>query len=414
MKFWLLALSIILFILLSMFAFTTLKQPTIKVGLLYSGSGTMAHNEIPVAQMFRASIEQINKEGGIQNRKIEILEFDAKSEPAAFQKGAQELTQKGVIALFGCWTSASRKAVKEVVEKEKNLLFYPVQYEGFERSQNIIYLGLSANQQINPTISFIQNHFGKDVYLVGSDYIYPKATNAYIQELAQLTELNVVAQRYYKLGSSDFSTLAEDIRAKKPSAIINTLNGDSNIAFFDALHQAGIDAREVPVFSFSVDESLITSIAKKIGTQALYGHYATWGYFDVLSKNRSDAFTQFIEQNLPKNSISDAMFSTYVGVQLFKQALLNTKEITTKALLENLKAMSINISEEIYYIDPKNNHIHREVFIGQIAKNAHIDIIWKSQDAVQPTPYPPFHNEEFWDKVVEDIYKEYHNGWEAQ
>lgn len=414
MKFFIIVLGVIVFIISSMFAFVHLKQENIKIGLLYSKSGTMSANELPIGIMLKAAVEDINKKGGIKKRNLEIVEFDGKSDPDEFKKGAKELVEKGVIAIFGCWTSASRKAVKDVVEKEDNLLFYPVQYEGFESSKNIIYLGLSANQQINPTIDFIQTHFGKNIYLVGSDYIYPKATNNYIKELSKLTELNVLGERYYKLGSRDFSDCIQEIKSKKPDAVINTINGDSNIAFFKELEKNGIDSHTVPVFSLSLDESMIQEISAQIGSGAMKGHYTTWGYFDILNKNRWNDFTKFLDKNMRNYQVSDAMFSTYAGVSLLKEALEASQEFSTKNLLKNIKGSSINISENIYYIDPKNNHMHRRVLIGQIDNSLNINIVWQSKNIILPKPYPEFKSKEFWDYMLNDIYAGYSNSWEAK
>lgn len=414
MKFLTIVFGVTLFIISSMFAFVNLKQESIKIGLLYSKSGTMSANEIPVGVMLRAAVEEINKNGGIKNQKLEVVEFDGKSDPNEFRLGAKELIDRGVIAIFGCWTSASRKAVKDIVEKENNLLFYPVQYEGFESSENIIYLGLSANQQINPTIDFIISNYGKNIYLVGSDYIYPKATNIYIKELSKLTELNVLGERYYKLGSRDFKDLAQDIRSKKPDAIISTINGDSNIAFFKELEKNGIKSDTIPVFSFSLDESMIKEMAVQIGSDTISGHYMTSGYFDVLNKNHSNDFTKFLDKNMKNHQVSDAMFSVYLGVSFLKEALEMSQELSTKNLLKNIKGSSINISDNIYYVDPKNNHLHRRVLIGQIDKNLDINIVWQSKNIVIPKPYPEFKSKEFWDYMLNDIYAGFSNSWEAK
>lgn len=414
MKFWGVVIAIIGFIVLSMFAFMNIKQESIKVGLLYSQTGTMATNEIPVAKMFQSAVNEINKNGGIKNKKIQILEFDGKSDPNEFKKGAQQLIDEGAMALFGCWTSASRKMVKEVVEKESNLLFYPVQYEGLEQSPNIVYLGLSANQQINPTLSFIQEHFGNDVYLIGSDYIYPKTANFYIKELAKLTDLNIVQERYFKLGDMNFEGIAQEIKQLKPKAIINTINGDSNIAFFEELKKHGITSSDFPVFSLSLDESSLQTISQKIGIEPLIGHYATWGYFNIMNQNKSNDFTRLIENNLQDQKITDAMFSIYVGVELFKQVLLKSDEISTAVLQKNIQRASVNVSQNIYYVDGKNNHTHKKVLIGKITQNADFNIIWESQNIVAPRPYPEFKSREFWEDGLMKIYEDFGNSWEAK
>jgi len=413
MKFFIIVFSIIVFITASMFALSLTKKESIKVGLLYSKSGTMSTNEKPLSDMLRAAVWQINKDGGVLGREIEIIEFDGKSDSQEFKKGAEELIAKGAVSIFGCWTSASRKEVKEVVEASNNVLFYPLQYEGFEESQNIVYLGLSANQQINPAIDFIQTNFGNDIYLVGSDYIYPKAANFYINELAKLTELNVKAERYYALNSTDFKDLFEDIKSKKPNAIINTLNGDSNIEFFKKLKENGITSNDIPVISLSVDEASLSKISKE-NAAIMYGHYAVWGYFDVMNKSTNE-FSDLLRDRFEKDVVvTDAMFSIYLGAQFFKQALLRSKKITTEEILKNIKRSSINISGNIYHIDPDTRHLYRNVYIGKINTLNKFDIVWSSSQIINPQPYPRFKERPFWENKIGDIYKSYGNSWEAK
>ena len=402
MKFWIICSSIVVFIVATMFAHVQLKKEKIKIGLLYSASGTMATSEIPVAQMVRAAIKELNDNGGILGREVELLEFDGKSDPLLFAKGAQELIDKGAISLFGCWTSASRKEVKKVVEKNGNVLFYPVQYEGLESSPNIVYLGLSANQQINPTLDFIQSRFGKNIYLVGSEYIYPKAANFYIKELSKLSEFEVVAERYVPLGSTDFGDLFEDIIAKKPHAIINTLNGDSNRDFFLSLAQHAISAKEIPVFSLSLDESLIAQMQTPAHRNALTGHYAAWGYFNIMNENKTNRFTLFLERYFQEHKeITDAMFSAYVGVQIFKESLIKAQEATPQAVLAHIKRKSFYLSGNIYFIDPKNHHTHRHVMLGKINEKGSFDIVWHSPQIIKPTPYPTFKSQKEWEECLD-------------
>ena len=402
MKFWILCISIVVFIVAAMFAHLQLQKESIKIGLLYSASGTMATSEIPVANIVRAAIKELNDNGGILGQEVQLLEFDGKSDPLLFAKGAQELIDQGAISLFGCWTSASRKEVKKVVEQNNNVLFYPVQYEGLESSPNIVYLGLSANQQINPTLDFIQSHFGKRVYLVGSEYIYPKAANFYIKELSRLSEFEVIAERYIPLGSNNFGDLFEDILAKKPHAIINTLNGDSNIDFFLGLQRHAIAAKDIPVFSLSLDESLLAPMQATTHPHAMSGHYAAWGYFNIMNENKTNRFTLFLERYFQEHEeITDAMFSAYIGVQLFKESLNKAQDATPQAVLTHIKRKSFYLSGNIYFIDPKNLHTHRHVMIGKINDRARFEIVWHSPQIIKPTPYPTFKSKQEWEECLE-------------
>ncbi|MDO9265867.1 MAG: transporter substrate-binding protein [Sulfurimonas sp.] len=393
--------SIAAFIAALLVAFVGIKKESIKIGLLYSATGTMSTNEKPLGDILRAAVREINRNGGLLNRELEIIEFDGKSDSQEFKKGAKELIDKGVVAIFGCWTSASRKEVKEIVESANNILFYPVQYEGFESSPNIVYLGLSANQQINPTIDFIQTNFGNNIYLVGSDYIYPKAANFYINELSKITDLHVVGESYFTLGSSDFKNLFEDIKSKKTDAIINTLNGDSNIEFFKKLQEFNITSATVSIVSLSVDEASLLEISKHVQNSATLGHYATWGYFNGINDGQNKFTT-------------DAMFSMYLGIELFKQAVLKSKEITSAEILKNIKRTSVNISDNIFYVDPINQHVHRKVFVGKINNQNQFDIVWQSKNIINPQPYPPFKEIAFWENGINEIYKSFGNSLEAK
>ncbi len=411
MKFYAAVFTLIFFAMGLIFFFSPSKKQSIKIGILTSQTGTMSANEKPISDMLKRAAEAINKDGGIKGHKLEILEFDGKSDAAEFKKGANVLLDQGAVALFGCWTSASRKEVKEVVEKRQSILFYPLQYEGFESSPNIIYLGLSANQQINPTIDFISKNFGDNVYLIGSEYIYPKTANLYINELAKLTKLSVVGERYFSLMATDFGNLFEELKAKKPDAIINTLNGESNKAFFRELKAHGFDANTLPVISLSVDENSLEDFSKDSNDSSfMLSNYATWGFFDSM-RNNHDALSLLFDK---KTKITDAMFSAYLGMEFFKQSLLKSKNIDSVEILRNLKRTSVTIGDLIFYVDAKNGHVHRNVFIGKIVPQNQFQSVWQTSGIVTPKPYPSFKERSFWDEKVDEIYKSFGNRWEQK
>ncbi|WP_156302349.1 transporter substrate-binding protein, partial [Methylogaea oryzae] len=251
------------------------EAPAITIGLLYSQSGTMAADTAPMADAIRFAVEEINARGGIDGSPVEIKIGDGRSDPDLFAAEAERLiTQEHAAALFGCWTSACRKAVKTVVERHDHLLFYPLQYEGLEQSPNIVYLGESPNQQIIPATSWALRNLGKRLYLVGSDYVFPRIANAVIRRQAELLGGTVVGEEYRPLADQNFGAIARDIVQTRPDAILNTVNGDSNLAFFAALREAGIAPDKLPVLSFSVAEG------QTVGQ--LPGDYAAWSYFQSL------------------------------------------------------------------------------------------------------------------------------------
>ena len=400
MRFFIVFSGIILLIIAFILLRFSLEKEPIKVGLLYSKSGVMASSEIPIAIMFKAAIKEINDTGGLLSQKIEIIEYNADSNPLEFYNGAEKLIENGVVSIFGCWTSSSRKEVKKVVEKHNNLLFYPLQYEGFEESRNIIYLGLSANQQVNPTLDFIQTNFGTNIYLIGSDSIYSHATNHYIKELSKLTELNIMGEYYLSDDDINFDNLFEDILEKKPHAIINTINGQNNIEFFTKLKELGINSNNIPVFSLSLDESLISKMAKS--SHGMLGHYATWGYFDAHNKDEDNQFTSFTKKYFKEDlPITDAMFSIYLGVQLFKDAIIKGNDTSPKMIQKNIKRGSYHISNDIYFTDPNTNHLYRHVMIGKINHNHSFDVVWHSAQIIKPNPFPTFKPKKEWQNYID-------------
>jgi len=271
--------AIILF-LLSIFVLFGLygrAKPVIKIGILHSLTGTMALNETSLVDALQLGIAESNATGGINGQMIEAVVADCRSDAAYCAQQAERLiSEEKVSALFGCWTSACRKAVKPVVEKHRHLLFYPMQYEGMEISPNIIYTGATPNQQLIPAVNWALQKLGKRVYLLGSDYVFPRMANIIIKDIVKLQGGTVAGERYLSLGESDMGALVADIIKRRPQLILNTLNGDSNAAFFAALEKAGL--RDLPIFSFSVAETGMQAW----GGARLTQHYAAWNYFQSL------------------------------------------------------------------------------------------------------------------------------------
>ncbi|MHC5033652.1 MAG: transporter substrate-binding protein, partial [Planctomycetota bacterium] len=264
--------------------------PPIKVGILHSRTGTMAVSERPVIDATLFAIEEINRQGGLLKRKIEAVVEDGASDPATFAQKAEKLiTQDSVCTVFGCWTSASRKTVRPIFEKHDHLLFYPVQYEGLEQSPNIVYTGAAPNQQIIPAVRWSCTFQKKKrLFLVGSDYVFPHAANAIIGDQALDLGAEVVGEEYIPLGSADTEGIIEKIQAARPEAILNTINGDSNVAFFRALRAAGITPDSVPTISFSVSEEELAAL----NPREAEGDYAAWSYFQSIDGPRNREFVR--------------------------------------------------------------------------------------------------------------------------
>ena len=244
----------------------------IRVGILHSETGSLAISEIPVTDATRMGIDDLNAHGGLLGRKIQVFELDGRSDDKTFARDARVLIyQDKVSVIFGCWTSSCRKTVEPIVEQAHNVLFYPLQYEGLEDSPNVVYLGAAPNQQIIPAVKWFLDNVGPRFYLVGSDYVFPRAANAIIKDYLRLYGGKVVGEAYVPLNGANFTGIVRQIKRDRPSVIFNTVNGASNIALFMALHDAGINAGRIPVVSFSIAEEEVKEITEDIGAGALVG-----------------------------------------------------------------------------------------------------------------------------------------------
>lgn len=267
---------------------------TIKVGILHSLSGTMAISEVSVKDAEMLAIEEINAAGGVLGKQIEpVIEDGASDWPTFAEKAGKLLQQDKVAAVFGGWTSASRKAMLPVFEQNKGLLFYPVQYEGLESSPNIFYTGATTNQQIVPSVTWLLENRGKTFYLLGSDYVFPKTANQVIKAQLAAEGGQVVGEEYTPLGHTDYSTIISKIKAAKPDIVYNTLNGDSNVAFFKQLKDAGISSDQMTTLSVSVAEEEI----RGIGADVLKGHLASWNYYQTTDTPENATFVAKYKEN---------------------------------------------------------------------------------------------------------------------
>ena len=358
---------------------------TVKVGILHSLSGTMAISETSVRDAELLAINEINAKGGVLGKQIEVVQEDGASEPQIFAERARKLIQSDKVAtIFGCWTSASRKAVKPVVEETGALLWYPVQYEGMEMSPNIMYMGAAPNQQAVPAVDFCTEKFGKNIFLVGSDYVFPRTANKIIK--AQLDYLggSVAGEEYTPMGHTDFATIVSKIKAAKPDCIINTLNGDSNVAFFKQLTDAGITASTIPVMSFSIAEEEVGGV----GIENLKGHYVAWNYYQTTETAENDAFVAAYKKAYgDKRVTDDPIEAGYIGVYLWAIACEKAGSFDVEKVKAAAKGISFNAPEGKVTLDGDNQHIYKPVRIGLINETGLIDEVWATSGAVKPDPY---------------------------
>ncbi|HLL68461.1 MAG TPA: urea ABC transporter substrate-binding protein [Micromonosporaceae bacterium] len=359
--------------------------PTIKVGLLNSLSGTMAISEVTVRDSLKLAIEEINAAGGVLGKKIEPISEDGASDWPTFDEKAKKLiSQDKVAAVFGCWTSASRKAVKGTFESNKALLFYPVQYEGLEQSKYIFYTGATTNQQIVPGLDYLKAQGKTSVYLVGSDYVFPRTANKIIKAYAEANGMKVLGEDYAPLGSTEFATITNKVKTSGASAVFNTLNGDSNVAFFKEYKSAGLTADSMPVVSVSIAEEEVRSI----GTQYLENQLTAWNYYQTTPGAANDKFVKAYKAKYGADKpTSDPMEAAYVSVHLWKAMVEKAQSFEVEKVKAAADGITYEAPEGLVTVDGATQHIHKTARIGKIGADGLITEVWNSGKPVKPDPY---------------------------
>lgn len=385
------------------------KNNPIKVGILHSLSGTISISESSVVDSTLLAIEEINDRGGILGREIIPIVSDGNSNWNTFALEAENLiVEEKVSVVFGGWTSASRKTMKPIFEEYDHLLFYPVQYEGLESSKNIIYTGASPNQQVLPTVKWAYKNLGTSFFLVGSDYIFPKSVNEIIKEEIKILDGIVVGEEYKILGEKNFKDVIDKIIESKPDVILNTINGDSNIGFFNELRQRGITSDLIPTISFSIAENEI----KLLGAKNVEGDYAAWNYFQSLDTERNEHFVQkFQEKYGIHRVVNDPMEAGYIGVYLYARAVESAGTDNISAVRDALKGMTFHAPEGTVGIDPQNNHLSKVVRIGQILSDGQFKIVSSSEKPIKPEPYPTYKTKQQWNSFLDKLYYEWNENW---
>ncbi len=360
-------------------------QDTIKVGILHSLSGTMSISEVTVKNSELMAIDEINAAGGVLGKQIEpVIEDGASDWPTFAEKAQKLLLEDQVAVVFGCWTSASRKAVKPVFEENNGLLFYPVQYEGLEQSPNIFYTGATTNQQIVPAVEYLLGEGKKKMFLLGSDYVFPRTSNTIIKAQLAAGGGETVGEEYVPLGGTEFSSIVAKIQEAKPDVIFNTLNGDSNVAFFKQYKDAGFTADTLPVLSVSIAEEE----AKGIGPDVVAGQLVAWNYYETVDTPENATFVKAFKAKYGEDQVtSDPMEAGYFGVYLWKLAVEKAGTTDVDAVRAAAKGISFKAPEGLVTIDGDNQHTYKQVRIGKIRPDGLIDTIWSTDGPVKPDPY---------------------------
>ena len=358
---------------------------TIKVGILHSLSGTMAISETSVRDAEILAIEEINAAGGVLGKQIEYIVEDGASDNATFTEKATKLLENDKVAtVFGCWTSASRKAVVPVFESHNGLLWYPVQYEGMESSPNVMYIGAAPNQQIVPAVDYLAENYGTKIFLVGSDYVFPRTANSIIKAQAEAMGYEIVGEEYTPMGHTDYTTIINKIQAAQPDFVFNTLNGDSNVAFFKQFKDAGLTADDVMTCSVSIAEEEVSGI----GASYLDGHLVSWNYYQTTDTPENEKFVSAYKARYGEDRVTDDTIEAgYDAVYLWAAAVEKAGTTDVDAVREAAAGITFDAPEGTITIDGDNQHIYKTVRIGRINSQGLIDEVWATDEPIKPDPY---------------------------
>ena len=385
-------------------AWSAQAAETIKVGIMHSLSGTMAISETPLKDIALMTIDDINAKGGVLGKKLEPVVVDPASNwPLFAEKARQLLTQDKVAVVFGCWTSVSRKSVLPVFEELNGLLFYPVQYEGEEMSPNVFYTGAAPNQQAIPAVEYLMSEDGgaaKRFFLLGTDYVYPRTTNKILRAFLHSKGVkdSDIEEVYTPFGYSDYQTIVSNIKkfsAGGKTAVISTINGDSNVPFYKELANQGVKATDVPVVAFSVGEEEL----RGIDTKPLVGDLAAWNYFQSVDNPANKKFVAewkaYAKAHKLPNADSavtnDPMEATYVGIHMWAQAVEKAKSTDTDKVIAAMAGQTFKAPDGfVLTMDATNHHLHKPVFIGEIRPDGQFSVVWKTPGPVRANPWSPY------------------------
>ena len=372
------------------------QQDTIKVGILHSLSGTMAISETTLKDVMLMLIEEQNKKGGVLGKKLEAVVVDPASNWPLFAEKARELIVKDkVAAVFGCWTSVSRKSVLPVFKELNSILFYPVQYEGEESERNVFYTGAAPNQQAIPAVDYLAKEEKVERWvLAGTDYVYPRTTNKILEAylLAKGVKKEDIMINYTPFGHSDWQTIVSDIKkfgsAGKKTAVVSTINGDANVPFYKELGNQGIKATDIPVVAFSVGEEELAGI----DTKPLVGHLAAWNYFESIKNPANAAFIKSWKEftKNPKRTTNDPMEAHYIGFNMWVKAVEKAKSVEPDKVIAALPGIETpNLTGGTSKM-LANHHITKPVFVGEIRGDGQFDVVWKSKGLVSGDAWSDF------------------------
>jgi urea transport system substrate-binding protein len=375
---------------------TLRAEDTVKIGVLHSLSGTMAISEISCKDATLLAVKEINAAGGVLGKRIVADVVDPASNwPLFAEKAKQLLVTDKCAAVFGCWTSVSRKSVLPVFEENNGLLFYPVQYEGEEQSLNVFYTAASPNQQLVPAAEYLMSEEGgscKKFYLLGTDYVFPRTANKVLKAflMSKGVPESSIAEDYTPFGFKDYQTIVGKIKtfaAGGKACVLSTINGDSNVPFYKEFANQGLTAAECPVMAFSVAEDEL----RAMDVPPLVGHLAAWNYFQSVDTPENKKFIAAFKAEYGKDRVvDDPIEAAYYGVYVWKMAVEKAKSFDVDKVRAEIYGLEFDAPGGKKKMDEKNQHTYKPVYIGEIQKDGQFKIVWKSKGLVKPDSYSSY------------------------
>jgi urea transport system substrate-binding protein len=359
---------------------------TIPVGVLHSLSSFMAISEVSVKDAELLAIEEINAAGGVLGKQLKPIVEDGQSDWPTFAEKAQKLISEDKVAVtFGGWTSASRKAMLPVFERNKALLYYPVQYEGLEASPYIFYTGATTNQQIIPGLEFLKEELDvKTLFLVGSDYVFPRTANKEIKAWSKANGMKIVGEEYSPLGNTEYATTINKVKQANPDAVFQTINGDSNVAFWKQFTNAGLDSKKLPVISVSTAEDEV----RGVGIKNIVGQYVAWNYYQTTPGKRNEEFVKAYKAKYGSDRVTDDPIEAgYVAVHLWAKAAEKAGSTDPEKVKEASKGLTYDAPEGLVTVDGDNQHIYKTARIGKLRPDGLIDTVSESDEPIKPDPF---------------------------
>jgi urea transport system substrate-binding protein len=370
----------------------------------------MSASEAPLVDAAFLAIARVNAAGGLLGRRVEAVVRDGRSRADTFvEESRRLLDEDGIPVVFGCWTSTSRRAVRPVYEERGKLLVYSVQYEGLEMSPAILYLGAAPNQQLIPAVrwafAFLER---KSAFLVGSDYVFPRVASEILKDELKVLGAKVAGEAFLPLGTTDVAAVVDQIKKSGATMILNTINGDTNLAFLRALRAAGIKSEAVPTLSFSLDQATYRDLDPAI----VAGDYMAWNYFEEFDSPENREFLERLHERIGPRPATDPMATTYSAVLLWAEAVRRAGSTDLTAVRSVLDKVVVSTPLGELRVNAANGHAVKTLAIGQISADGKVQVVWHAPKPVEATPFPESRSREEWEKLLTKLRQEWGGRWE--